>query len=156
MYKKKTISSLSDYSFVLPETFKASDYLKGPLARRADDANYLVSTIYRRQAMGAGHGADDFVTLHAATLNKVMAKDDATKVKEALISAEVIDCDKQYAVCEHSRGYRLNERFRDDKCIRVKPSNSRLIRALERGILGERVSNFTTTSTLGRKIYVRN
>jgi hypothetical protein len=132
MYKKKTISSLSNYSFVLPETFNASHYLKGPLAKRTDDANYLVSTIYRRQAMGAGHGEHDYVMLHAATLNKVMAKDDATKVKEALISAQVIDCDMQYAVGEHSRGYRLNKQFRRDKCIRIKSSNVRLIRALER------------------------
>ncbi len=132
MYKKKTISSLSNYSFVLPETFNASDYLKGPLARRTDDANYLVSTIFRRQAMGAGHGEDGYVMLHAATLNKVMAKDDSTKIKEALISASVIDCDKQYTAGKRSRGYRLNERFRGDKCVRVKPSNSRLIGALER------------------------
>jgi len=138
MYKKKTISSGSNYSFVLPSSFDANDYLKGSLAKRADDANYIISTIYRRQAMGAGHGEDDYVRLHAATLNKIVAKDDTKKILDALIPG-AINCDPQYVVGSHSRGYRLNQKFVGDKCVRIKPTNPRFIRAQEREYLSQKM-----------------
>lgn len=130
MYKKKVITT--DFSFGLPSSFKASDHLKGPLAKREDDANYIVSTILRRQAMGAGHGEDDFVTLNAATLNIIVAKDDAKKILEALETGGVIDIDHHYVVGKYSKRYRLNHKFVWDKSVQVKPTNSRFIRALER------------------------
>ncbi len=94
--------------------------------------NYLVSTILQRQAIGAGHGNDDFVTLNAAQLNKIMAKDDANAVIEAAVSGGAINIDNHYVKGSHSRGYRLNERFKNDKIVELKPTDRRMIRALER------------------------
>jgi hypothetical protein len=82
--------------------------------------------------MGAGHGNDDFVTLNMAQLNRVMAKDDTRAVIEAAVSGGAIDIDKHYAKGSHSRGYRLNERFKNDKIVKVKPTDRRMIDALER------------------------
>jgi hypothetical protein len=133
MYKKKCVSrESSEFVFRLPCSFLASDYLKGRLAKRTDCLNYLVSTILRRQAMGAGHGNDDFVMLNAAQLNTIMAKDDASAVIEAAVSGGAIDIDNHYVKGSHSRGYRLNERFKNDKIIKVKPTDRRMISALER------------------------
>lgn len=132
-YKKKYVShERSEIVFLLPCSFVASDYLKGPLAKRTDCLNYFVSIILRRQAMGAGHGNHDFVTLNAAQLNKIMAKDDASAVIEAAASGGAIDIDKHYVKGSYSRGYRLNERFRNDKIVKVKPTDRRIIKALER------------------------
>lgn len=133
MCKKKSVScERSEVVFRLPCSFVASDYLKGPLAKRTDCLNYLVSTILQRQAMGAGHGNDDFVTLNAGQLNKIMAKDDTRAVIEAAVSGGAIVIDKHYAKGSHSRGYRLNERFKNDKIVKVKPTDRRMIDALER------------------------
>ena len=132
MANKYSVKRNPHQFFLLPCSFVASDYLKGRLAKRTDCLNYLVSTILQRQAIGAGHGNDDFVTLNAAQLNTIMAKDDARAVIEAAVVGGAIDIDKHYAKGSHSRGYRLNERFKNDKIVKVKPTDRRMIRALER------------------------
>jgi len=40
------------YTFVLPRSFSPADYLPLRLATRADDANWLVSTIVRKTSCG--------------------------------------------------------------------------------------------------------
>jgi hypothetical protein len=132
MYKKYVSRERSEIVFLLPSSFAATDYLKGPLAKRTDCLNYLVSTILRRQATGAGHGNHNFVTLNASELNKIMAKDDAHAVIEAAVNGGAIEIDKHYVKGCFSRGYRLNERFINDKIVRVKPTGKRIMRALER------------------------
>ena len=42
---------VTHYEFILPKSFQAADYLPLRLATRADDANWLVSTIVRKTAI---------------------------------------------------------------------------------------------------------
>lgn len=116
--------------FVLPESFDPREFLSGRLAKRFDDARYVVDLIYVRTALGL---VDDrgAVPLQAQYLRNVMAKDDSVAVIRALAKEQVVIRDF-YIPREKCYGYRLGDRFKNDGHVRIAIRNPRLVRALKR------------------------
>jgi hypothetical protein len=120
--------------FLQPESFHPGEFLKTPkLVRRWDDARYLVSLILRKLSRWDVDDVGDdrgVVRLRAKFLKRVMRDCDYAAVIEALLDG-AIERPAAYSVGEHSFGYRLAERFANDKHVRIPVTNPRLIRRLE-------------------------
>lgn len=115
-------------AFLLPESFDARDVLPKELHKRADDANYLVSTILKKIAAGKADSSGR-VVLNAANLRNIMARDDYVKVVNALLKAGVIHRDS-YRVGKKSYGYQLDDRYQYDTLVRTDVTSPRLKRRL--------------------------
>lgn len=116
----------SSYYFRLPESFQPGEFLRIPkLIRLADDARYFVSLILTKRSRGqvddSGH-----VRLMAKNLRKIMHKHDYNKVVDALLAGGAVE-----RVAYHNGdcpfGYRLADRFLQDKHVRIEAQDPRLI-----------------------------
>jgi len=117
------------YEFTLPRSFQPADYLPSQLLTRADDANWLVSTIVRKTA----HKDVDHwgcVRLHTDVLRRVMAPNTIAAIVEALEAGGAIETAPYYAGVK-CKGYRLARRFMGDRCVRVPATDPRLIERIE-------------------------
>ena len=118
-------------SFLLPETFNAGEFLKtSTLRRRTDDANYFVSLILTKLSRWAVDNSGA-VRLHSDHLRKVMDGHDLADVIEALIEGGAVKR-LPYVVGSKSFGYRLSDRYKNDKHVRVAATDTRIIRRIEK------------------------
>lgn len=118
------------YSSVLPESFDPGEFLNLPKLRpRADDACYFMGLILIKRARGQ---ADEtgVVRLRAGYLRNVMHQRDAKRVVDALLEGGAVRR-SPYKVGERSFGYRLSDRFIDDRHVRHPITDTALIRRLE-------------------------
>ena len=114
------------FAFCLPESFRPAEFLRTPkLIRLADDARYFMSLILTKTARGQ---VDEFgyVRLMAKHLRNIMHKHHYNHVVDSLHEHGAV-VRVQYQVGEHSFGYRLGDRFRADKHIRIAVQDPRLI-----------------------------
>ena len=119
----------SPFHFCLPESFQPGEFLRTPkLIRLADDARYFMSLILTKTARGQ---VDEFgnVRLMAKHLRNIMHKHHYNHVVDALVDGGAVERDP-YLVGERSFGYRLGERFHDDKHVRIPATDPRLIARL--------------------------
>jgi len=118
-----------NFRFHLPESFHPGEFLRTPkLNLLTDDARYFVSLILtktaRRQVDESG-----YVRLMAKHLRSIMHTHHYNRVVDALLDSDVVER-VPYQVGERAFGYRLAERFRNDKHVRVVARDSRLITRL--------------------------
>ena len=117
------------FQFCLPESFQPPEFLRTPnLIRLADDARYLISLILTKTARGQ---VDQFgnVRLMAKYLRNIMHKHHYNHLVDALLERGAVER-VAYEVGKRSFGYRLADRFRDDKHVRIGAQDSRLIARL--------------------------
>ena len=116
----------SPFQVRLPESFRPGEFLRTPkLIRLADDARYFISLILTKTARGQ---VDQFgnVRLMAKYLRNIMHKHHYHHVVDALLERGAVER-VAYEVGKRSFGYRLAERFRDDKHVRIAAEDPRLI-----------------------------
>ncbi len=114
------------FTFCLPASFRPAEFLRTPqLIRLADDARYFVSLILTKTSRGQ---VDElgYVRLMAKHLRNVMHKHHYHQVVDSLLESGAV-VRAPYQVGEQSFGYRLGDRFRDDKHIRITVRDTRLI-----------------------------
>ncbi|TWU13878.1 hypothetical protein CA54_27180 [Symmachiella macrocystis] len=114
------------FQFCLPESFHPREFLRTPnLIHQADDARYFMSLILTKTARGQ---VDQFgnVRLMAKYLRNIMHKHRYNHVVDALLERGAVER-VPYQVGKQSFGYRLAERFRDDKHVRIAAEDFRLI-----------------------------
>ena len=119
----------SPFQFRLPKSFHPAEFLRTPkLLRLADDARYFVSLILtklaRRDVDECGH-----VRLMAKHLRNVMNFRNYSAVVDALLDGGAVTR-APYQVGERSFGYRLAERFRAYRHVRIPATDPRLIARL--------------------------
>jgi hypothetical protein len=117
------------FRFRLPESFHPNEFLTPKLARYADDARYFVSLILTKASRGQVDECGN-VLLMAKHLRNVMHKHHYNNVVDALVEGGAVDR-VAYQVGERPFGYRLADRFRDDKHVRVAATDQRLIGRLK-------------------------
>ena len=116
-------------TFTLPESFDAREFLRKPeLMRRMADANYFVSTILRRNAHGLHENG--IVRLYAKFLKNIMHQRFYSATIDSLLTGGVVER-FPYLVGERSFGFRLAERYFEDKHVRVPITDERLLRRLD-------------------------
>lgn len=115
--------------FILPESFDPCEHLPPELHRFSDDARYFVSTILRKSSRGHVDEAG-YVRLEAKYLRKIMHKHEYNHVVDAMLAGGVVDR-AGYLIGVKSFGYRLSERFVNDRHVRVAATDKRLIKRLE-------------------------
>ena len=126
-----TTRSATKFSFILPSSFDAREFLTSPsLRNRWDDARYLIHLILTKFAR---RDVDErgLVRLMAVHLMNIMNQDTYAAVIDALRFGGVIER-FPYSVGNRSFGFRLAERFVGDTHVRVIATDPRLIRRLER------------------------
>ena len=114
------------FQFRLPGTFDPAEFLRTPkLIRLADDARYFIALILTKTARG---DVDEFgnVRLMAKHLRNIMHPHRYNHVVDALLDGGAVER-KPYQVGQRAFGYRLAERFRDDKHVRIPATDTRLI-----------------------------
>jgi len=115
--------------FILPESFDPHEMLPTELRRFSDDARHFVSTIMRKTSRGHVD-RDGNVRLAAKYLRRIMNFREYAHVIEAMLDRGVINR-ASYQVGVKLFGYRLSERFVNDKHVRVAATDRRLIGRLE-------------------------
>jgi hypothetical protein len=117
-------------TFDLPRSFQPADYLPARLLTRADDANWLVSTIVRKIA---ARDTDPWgcARLHSDVLRRIMYSPTQPAVVKALEDSGVIEVAPYYAGVK-TKGYRMARRFLGDRSIQVSATDVRLIERIER------------------------
>lgn len=118
-----------EFQFCLPESFRPAEFLRTPqLIRLADDARYFMSLILTKTARGQ---VDEFgnVRLMAKHLRSIMHKHHYNHVVDAFLDGGAIER-VAYQVVKRSFGYRLADRFRGDKHVRIAAQDPRLIARL--------------------------
>jgi hypothetical protein len=119
----------SPFQFRLPESFHPAGFLRTPqLQRREDDARYFMSLILTKTARG-NIDENGNVRLMAKHLRNIMHKHHYNHVVDALLDRGAVER-VAYQVGKRSFGYRLAERFRDDKHVRIAAQDPRLIARL--------------------------
>ena len=115
--------------FTLPATFDASDFLRGRLQLRADDARWMVSTIVRKLA---NRDTDPWglVRLHWSVLARVMRRNTLRAVVEALEGGGAIETTGYYTGVK-CRGFRLTKRYLGDRSVRVPVTDPWLLARIE-------------------------
>lgn len=118
------------YTFVLPRSFDALEFLPPPLALRADDCRWFVSTLVRKTA---NRNTDPWgcVRLHSDVLRRVMGQNTIKAIITRLEAGEAIEKTAPYHAGVKSIGYRLGKRYLGDRCVRVPASDPRLIERIE-------------------------
>lgn len=115
-----------ELQFCLPESFCPAEFLRNPkLIRLADDARYFMSLILTKTARGQVDELGN-VRLMAKHLRSIMHKHHYNQVVDALLESGAV-VRTPYEIGERSFGYRLGDRFRDDKHIRITVRDTRLI-----------------------------
>ena len=115
--------------FIQPESFDPGETLPPKLHRFGDDSRYFVSTILRKMSRGQVD-EDGNVRLAAKYLRSIMNFRNYSRVIDAMLDSGVVDR-VSYLVGVKSFGYRLSERFVNDKHVRVAATDGRLIKRLE-------------------------
>lgn len=119
------------YQFRLPESFHPGEFLQSPwLLRLADDSRYFISLILTKMSRG---DVDNYgnVRLMAKHLRSIMSYHHYNHVVDALLGGGAVER-VPYHVGQRSFGYRLGERFRGDKHVRIPATDTRLIDRLQR------------------------
>jgi hypothetical protein len=117
--------------FALPESFEAVAVLPGRLANRADDANWLLSTIIRKWA----HEETDeygYARLYSCILRRVMSRRDQPAVVRALVNAGWIKPPAPYCPGVKCKGYALMPIHQDEHCKLFPASDSHIIARIHR------------------------
>jgi hypothetical protein len=111
--------------FVLPESFFPTDFLPPELRFYVDDARYFMDLVLRKVA---NRQVDrlGLVRLRADHLRSVMHNRCQAAIVEALVKGGAVER-FSYAVGQHPFGFRLAERFVEDKHVRVAARDPRLI-----------------------------
>jgi len=117
--------------FALPESFEAAAALPGKLAKRTDDANWLLSTIIRKSAH---QETDDYgyARLDSRILRRVMSRRDQPAVVRALVNADWIRPPAPYCPGVKCKGYALTVTHRDERCKLVPASDPHITRRIHR------------------------
>lgn len=117
--------------FWLPKSFEPENVLPTVLKKRADDARWLVSTITRKMAFG---DVDDlgFVRLHSSILKRTMSKRTYAAVAKALVDAGVLASIAPHSAGLRSRGYRLTEKYLNERHRLVAAKDRHLIKRIRR------------------------
>ncbi|MBL8815964.1 MAG: hypothetical protein JNL58_08025 [Planctomyces sp.] len=118
-----------NHRFILPESFDPSDSLPPKLHRYCDDARYFVATVLTKISRGQVD-EDGNVRLAAKYLRNIMNFRNYRHVIDALLEADIVERGS-YLIGVKSFGYRLSERFVNDRHVRVAPTDRRLIQRLE-------------------------
>ena len=128
-YKLKPRMMTTKYEFILPKSFRAEDYLPRQLMIRADDANWLISTIVRKTAH---RDVDPWgcVRLHNDVLRRVMAPNTIAPIVKALEAGGAIETAPHCAGVK-CKGYRIAKRFLGDRSDRVPATDPRLVERIE-------------------------
>lgn len=117
--------------FVLPAGFDAREVLPARLRKRADDANWLVSTILTKTAYGQTDPYG-YVRLHADILRRIMSKRKYTSVIKALVDSGWLDPPVPYCPGVKGKGYRLTEGILSQRSKRVAAQDRYLIKRVLR------------------------
>ena len=116
------------FRFCLPESFHPGEFLPPKLIRLADDARFFVATILTKTAR---KDVDEFrtVRLMAKHLRNIMNFRHYNDVIDSLLIGGAVQR-VAYEVGNCPFGYRLAERFRNDRHVRIQATDGRLIRRL--------------------------
>ena len=105
----------------VPENFDP-EVLPAELKRHADSARYFLHRIIWGQ-MSKRRTIDNYVPLKFDYLREVIPNRIILPLKKALIEAEVIKCDRYFIEGRKSLGYRLHEKCRKARIIRIAISD---------------------------------
>ena len=114
----------------VPETFDPVAVLPEALMRHADSARYFLHRIVWGQVMKK-RTKEDFVPLKFDYLREVIPDRVVVTLKEALLSAEVIECDGQYIEGRKSYGYRLGPKYTNSRIIRVAIQDAAVVKRVK-------------------------
>lgn len=122
---------MTSLHFWNPESFNPADHLTSPeLVHRLDDARYAVSLVATKMATGdVDH--QGYVRLHGKFLRNIMYQSTYNHVMDALVDAGVLKR-APYRAGVKSFGYRLADRFSNDRHVLVPATDTRLIEKLEK------------------------
>jgi hypothetical protein len=109
----------------LPQGLDLATVMPKSLVYRHDDARWLVSTVFYKEAFGDvdPHG---FARLHSEVLDRVMAKVTRPAVIRSLVAGGVLEI-AGHSKGVRSRGYRLTAEYRTRPIVAVRLRDPRLI-----------------------------
>ena len=113
-----------------PDAFEPKHYLPTHLHSFADCARVLVHLVETARVFNKLHDSD-FVPRKAAYLRRTVHKEMYLPIRDALLSASILEMDPQYFIGKKSCGFRLGERFKDALFRRYKLSDKAAIRRLQ-------------------------
>jgi len=118
------------YWFTLPDSFHPGEFLKSPkLPLYLDDARYFVHLVLTKTARWEVD-ANRMVRLHATYLRNIMHQKYYAAVVDAIVDGGAV-VRAPYRPGERSFGYRLADRYINDRHVRVPATDLRLIHRLE-------------------------
>lgn len=128
--KNFTFSDFGEVWLCLPASFSPREFLPTmALARRADDARWLLHTILTKTTY-RDLDSNGCVRLHSAILRRIMDNRAVATIIKSLEDGGAIET-APYRPRVQATGFRLGRRYLADRHVRVQATDQRLIRRIE-------------------------
>jgi len=109
----------------IPSNLELEKFLQKNDLKNRDKYYYIIHKIYEEKIFDKSYNKDSYVSLNAKVLESIIVR--YKPILDTLIKYEVIEQDNWYIVGAKSKGFRLTEKYRNNKHKAIELTNQKIL-----------------------------